>query len=147
MYKTYTIKAYKFKEISEGIGSISYYLVDELGEERVVTAKAKRGVIKKIKSVQAIHHRETPLVNALANSSVNDTIVVDFSSFNRKFPRVSNGSQFRKTAKAVVNDFDNSRAATTMDSLSIDKIRLLQLFIIACLCLMVIMAISNLWLH
>ncbi|RUM71695.1 MAG: hypothetical protein DSZ09_02610, partial [Sulfurovum sp.] len=88
MYKTYTIKAYKFKEISKGTGSISYYLIDELGEERVVTAKAKRGIIKKIKSVQAIHHRETPLVKALANSSVNDTIVVDFSSFNRKFPRV-----------------------------------------------------------
>jgi len=145
MYKTYTIKAYKFKEISKGIGSISYYLIDELGEERVVTAKAKRGVIKKFKSVRAIHHRETPLVNALANSSVNDTIVVDFSSFNRKFPRVSNGSQFRKTAKVVLNEFDNSHAISTLNSLSIDKIRLLQLFIIACLGLLAILALSNLW--
>ncbi len=147
MYKTYTIKAYKFKEISRGVGSISYYLVDELGEKRVVTAKAKRGIIKKIKSVKAIHHRETPLVEALANSSVNDTIVVDFSSFNRKFPRVSNGSQFRKTAKSTLADFDNSHAITTLDSLAIDKIRLLQLFIIACLCVIVIMAVSNLWMY
>jgi len=142
MYKTYTIKAYKFKEISKGTGSISYYLIDELGEERVVTAKAKRGIIKKIKSVQAIHHRETPLVKALANSSVNDT-----TSFNRKFPRVSNGSQFRKTAKVVLSDFDNSHAISTMDSLSIDKFRLMQLFVIACLCLMAILALSNLWLQ
>ncbi len=145
MYKTYTIKAYKFKEISRGVGSISYYLVDELGEERIVTAKAKRGIIKKIKSVQAIHHRETPLVDALVHSSVNDTIVVDFSSFNREFPRVSNGSQFRETAKTVVNEFDNSHAISTMESLAIDKIRLLQLFIISCLCLVVILAVSNLW--
>jgi len=147
MYKTYTIKAYKFKEISKGIGSISYYLIDELGEERIVTAKAKRGIIKKIKSIQAIHHRETPLVEALANSSVNDTIVVDFSSFNRKFPRVSNGSQFRKTAKVMLDDFDNSHAISTMNLLTVNKFRLMQLFIIACLCLMVILALSNIWLN
>ena len=147
MYKTYTIKAYKFKEISRGIGSISYFLVDELGEERVVTAKAKRGVIKNIKSIKAIHHRETPLVKALANSSINHTIVVDFSSFNREFPRVSNGSQFRKVAKSTISDFDKNYAATAANSLVIDKFRLLQLFIIATLCLLVLIALSNLWIH
>lgn len=147
MYKTYTIKAFKFKEISKGIGSISYYLIDELGEERVVTAKAKRGLVKKIKSIKAIHYRETPLVNALASSAINDTIVVDFSTFNRKFPRVSNGSQFRKIAKSTANDFERLHSVSALNSFAIDKFRLLQLFVVACLCLLVIMALSNLWME
>lgn len=145
MYKTYTIKDYKFKEISSGNGSISYYLVDELGEERVVTAKAKRGLIKKIKSVQAIYHRETPLVNALANSAVNDTIVIDFSDFNREHPRVSTGSQFRKVSKSTVTDFNNAQAISILEAFNVDKFRLVQLFVIACLCLMAVLALSNLW--
>ncbi len=144
MYKTYTIKSFNFKEISKGKGSLSYYLVDERGDERIVMAKAKRGLIKKIKSIEPIHHRETPLVKALANSSVNDTIVVDFSEFNRKYPRVSTGSQFRKSSAITLHDFNNTQAISTLDSLGVDKFRLLQLFIIACLCLMVILAIMNL---
>lgn len=145
MYKTYTIKAYKFKEISKGKGSLSYYLVDERGEERVVTAKAERGLIKKIKSIQAIHHRETPLVNALAQSEVKDTVVIDFSEFNRKYPRVSTGSQFRKQSKQTLNDFENTQVINNVDLLRVDKFRLLQLFVVACLCFMVLMAIVNLW--
>lgn len=144
MYKTYTIKAYKFKEISSGKGLISYYLVDELGEERVVTAKAKRGLIRKIKSVEAIHYRETPLVHALSKSEVNDTIVIDFSDFNRKHPRVNTGSQFRKTAKHSMVEIGTAHAMSGVHNLYIDKFRLFQLFIISCLCIMVLLAISNL---
>jgi len=136
MYKTYTIKAYKFKELSKGSGSISYYLVDDNGEERVVKAKAKRGLFKKIKSVQAIYHRETPLVEALANAAVKDTIDIDFSTFNNEFPRVENGSYLNKTAKLVLDEFEDAQAISTQDSLKIDKFRLFQLFVIACLCLL-----------
>jgi len=139
MYKSYTITAFKFKEISAGRGTISYYLVDELGEKRTVTAKAKSGFIKKIKSIEAIHHRETPLVQALANASINDTIAIDFSDFNRKFPRIHVNSQSERLARGTMKTNNNGHAISTIDSLNFDAFRLLQLFIIASVCLMVIM--------
>lgn len=139
MYKSYTITAFKFKEISAGRGTISYFLVDELGEKRTVTAKAKCGFIKKIKSVEAIHHRETPLVQALANAAINDTIAIDFSEFNRNFLRIHVNSQSERLARGTMKTINSGQAISSMDTLNIDALRLLQLFSIASVCLMVIM--------
>lgn len=131
MYKSYTITAFKFKEISGGKGTITYFLVDELGEKRTVTAKAKCGLIKRIKSVEAIHHRETPLVEALADASINDTIVIDFSSFNRKFPRLHVNSQIERQSRGTIKPNNSGHEITSIDALNIDAFRLLQLFLIS----------------
>lgn len=139
MYKSYTIKAFKFKEIASGKGTISYFLVDELGEKRTVTAKAKCGFIKRIKSVEAIHHRETPLIEALANASINDTIVIDFSEFNRQFPRVHANSKKERLARGTIKTVNNGHSITSLDALNIDTFRLLQLFLISSVCFVVIL--------
>lgn len=139
MYKSYTIKASKFKEISNGRGTISYFLVDELGEKRTVTAKAKCGFIKRIKSIEAIHHRETPLVEALASASVNDTIVIDFSDFNKKYPRLHSNSSAERMARGTLKTLNSGQNISSLDALNIDIFRLLQLFLIASLIFMVIM--------
>ena len=132
MYKSYTVKAFKFKEISCGKGTISYRLVDELGDERIVTARAKCGLIKKIKSVEAIYHRETPLVEALANASINDVISIDFSDFNREYPRVHVNSKQEKMARGTVKDINNAQPVVSLDALNIDAFRLMQLLAISC---------------
>lgn len=136
MYKSYTIKACKFKEISEGRGTISYLLVDEKGERRTVIAKAKCGFIKQIKLVEAIHHRETPLVEALANASINDTISIDFSDFNRKYPRVHAKSQTERLARGTMK---NGHTISKMDLFNVNAYRILQLFGIAGAVLLVVM--------
>ena len=87
MQKTFLIKACSFKEISEGKGALEYLLLDENGNERKVTATAQQGRIKALKNIKAIYKRERPLVKALAKASVDDTVYIDFSKFNKKNPR------------------------------------------------------------
>lgn len=103
MRKIFIIKNSNFKEISKDKGAIDFLLVDETGEKRTVSAVAKLNRNKRIIAVNAIHKRETPLVEALAKASVKDTIEVDFTGFNNTHPRVvraplvrSSGS-FQKT--------------------------------------------------
>lgn len=91
MHKSFTVKESKFKKISSRKGAIDFYLVDEYGEKRTVSAIAKLGRNKKIASVEAVFKREKPLVDALAKSSLNDKIEVDFTGFNKSHPRVTNG--------------------------------------------------------
>ncbi len=88
MRKIFTIKNSNFKEISKDKGAIDFLLVDDTGEKRTVSAIAKLGRNKRIISVNAIHKRETPLVEALAKAAVKDTIEVDFTGFNNAHPRV-----------------------------------------------------------
>ena len=128
MLKIYTIKGYTCKEVSPGRGAIQYQLVDDLGQERTVTAIAKLGVIKKIKSVHPIHFRETPLVKALSEASINDEISVDFSDFNKHNPRVSS-DRHKAKEKRLLDQISNAQAISTLDSFSLDPFRVLLLFI------------------
>jgi len=128
MLKIYTIKGYTCKEVSPGRGAIQYHLVDDLGQERTVTAIAKLGLIRKIKSVQPIHFRETPLVDALSKAKINDEISVDFSSFNKHNPRI-NSDRHKASEKRVFDQISNAQAITTLDSFSWDPFRILALFI------------------
>jgi len=89
----FTLKDKQFKEISKGKGVLSFHLVDELGRDRIVKAQAKLNWFKKIHSVRPMYHRETPLVNALVKTKLNETIQVDFTEYNKKFPRGSVHSQ------------------------------------------------------
>ena len=122
MFKTFTIKEYRFKEVSKKRGSIDYLLVDELGVERTVTAVAKLGWNNKIKSAHAIYQREIPLVEALFKASVKDTIEIDFTGYNKKHPRVRNRAKLDAKSLAYPSSHNNS--------FSIDKFRLFQLVIV-----------------
>ena len=77
--------------MSKGKGAIDFFLVDDIGEKRTVSAMAVLGRKNKIKTIHAIHKRETPLVEALAKSHINDAIEVDFTGFNKAHPRILNG--------------------------------------------------------
>ena len=87
MQINYNIKKYECIENSKGVGLIVFELIDEMGKKRIVSTKAKLGFSRKLKAIQAFHHRETPLVEALASSSPNAPVLVDFSTYNKKHKR------------------------------------------------------------
>lgn len=95
MKKTFLIQERTFKEISEGKGHLEYKLIDENGDARVVTATARNGKIRALSHIKAVYKREAPLVEALMKASVNDTVYVDFTKYNRKNPRPNSVSNSR----------------------------------------------------
>lgn len=133
MIKTYKLKEYQCKEISPGKGSISYLLIDELGQERVVTAMATLGIIKKIKAVEPIYHRETPLVEALSKASINDQFDVDFSHFNQLNPRPSASSKNQRINRQFFRDINNASdlKRSSFTDFSVSPIRILKLMAVA----------------
>lgn len=140
MVKIFTIKDYKFKEMSQGKAAIDYLLVDEQGTKRTVTAVAKLGWNNKIRSIKPVFKREAPLVVALASRAVNDQVVVDFSGFNKTHPRV-----IESRTRAINGDFvktSSNQYSTVIPGVS--KFRLFQLFLISIFCLSLIMLIKNL---
>jgi len=141
MVKTFTIKEYKFKQVSQSKGAIEYLLEDEFGEQRTVTAIAKIGWNKKISSVKPVFKRETPLVQALANRAVDDQIVVDFSGFNKNHPRVN-----MNRTHAINRDFSktkNPHYHSNNDSVIIDKYRLAQLLLMGFFGLLVLILLKS----
>lgn len=125
----YTLKGYKFKEISKAKGSIEYQLTDELGNERLVTAMAKLNWRGQIHRVRPIYHRESPLIQALANTALEDTLVVDFSEFNKKHPRGSMRKQKVSVPSFKVKGLDK-QPITDISSIFENKSRLLNLFVL-----------------
>ncbi len=126
MIKNYTIKETRFKEISTSKGSLRYVLEDERGERRTVMAIAKLGLTKKIKSVQPIHNREMPLVEALSKASLNDSISIDFLAFNKYTPRISSSASQANAVK-LLNKAGATRYSSRLSGFSVDSSRLLQL--------------------
>ncbi len=126
----YTVTGYSFKEISRGIGSIEYQLKDEFGNERTVTAMAKLNLLKKVSSVRPIYHRELPLIIALAQTKLNESVIIDFSEFNKVNPRGSN----RKPPVSIPSVRVKIRQDTGIQGLSSfadNKLRLFQLMSLA----------------
>lgn len=120
----YCLKQQKFKEVSSGKGVVEYLLVDEFGNERKVSAMAKLNWRKQLSTVKPIHHRELPLVEALAKASINETIEVDFTEFNKKFTRGS----IRKQKISVPNvKVSQKHVISDMGSVADNKGRLMQL--------------------
>ncbi len=144
MYKAYTIKSYKCKQVAPGKGYIKYLLEDEMGNQRAVSAMATLGRIRKIKSVKPIHFRETPLIEALVNAEINDTIVVDFSDFNNQHPRVASYRK-RTLDTSIYKELGENYNSTVMETFTFDPYRLLQLFIIAVISLSVLMGLKSLF--
>jgi len=124
MQKTYLIKARNFKEIANGKGALEYLLLDENGIERKVTATAEQGHFRAFKNIKAIYKRELPLIKALAEASVNDSVYVDFSKFNARNPRQKIDKNSIKPQYIGTTDFYDTQ------ELLIDKTRLVKLFFI-----------------
>ncbi len=91
MVKTFTIQDILFNKISRSLfktrGTLEFFVIDELGNERKVIAMATLNFQNKIKQVRALYQREIPLVAALKHADVNQTITIDFSEFNKTFVR------------------------------------------------------------
>ena len=122
----YALKKHKFKEVSEGKGIIEYLLVDEHGNERRVSAMANVGWGNRVSSVHPIHQREAPLINALAKTPLNETVEINFSEFNKKYPRGSARSKKMSIKKTRVSSKD-ARYITEIRSIINHKLRFLQL--------------------
>jgi len=132
----YRLKQQKFKEVSSGKGVVEYFLVDEYGNERSVSAMAKLNWRKQLSSIKPIHHRELPLVEALAKASINETIEVDFTDFNIKFKRGSIRKQKISVPKVKVS---NKNHITDMSSVIDNKGRLMQLLAYSLVAFVVLM--------
>ncbi len=127
MYKSYTIKAYKCTQVAPKKGHIKYLLEDDQGNQRTVSAMATLGIIKKIKSIRPINFRETPLIEILANSKVNEIIEIDFSDFNNRYPRVASNKK-SNVGSDIYKELSENYSGVKV---SFDPLRVLQLFIIA----------------
>ncbi len=133
----YCLKQQKFKEVSSDKGVVEYFLVDEFGNERTVSAMAKLNWRKQLSTVKPIHHRELPLVEALAKASINETIEVDFTEYNKKFTRGS----IRKQKISVPSVSIRSTRLSGIDSfasLADNKRRLFKLMLASIVCIGVI---------
>lgn len=129
----YTVTGYNFTEISRGKGSIEYQLTDGFGNERTVTAMAKLNLFKKVSRVRPIYHREFPLIQALAHTKLNQSVIVDFSEYNKKYPRGS----MRKQKISVPSVNVGSSSFGTIDSFSSltdNKLRLFKLILVPTTC-------------
>ena len=130
----YTVTGYNFKEISSRKGSIEYQLMDAFGNERTVTAMAKLNFFQKVSSVRPIYHRELPLIQALARTKLNDSVVVDFSEFNKDNPRGSMRKSKVSTPSVRVkhtNGDARNNHIYGLGSIIDNKLRLFQLMIIS----------------
>jgi len=126
----YALKEQKFKEISKGKGAVEYHLIDEHGNHRTVTAMANLNWRNQISSVKPIHHREQPLIEALAKTSLNETVEVDFSAFNKKYPRGSMRAK-KMSVKNIKVSSKDTQAISSVSSLTDHKGRLMQLVAIS----------------
>jgi len=126
MLKTYTILELDCKQISVRKGAMKYLLVDELGNKRNVSAIAKLGIDKKIRSLQAIQFREKPLIEALSNAQLNDTFDVDFTHFNEQNPRVTSDRN-RAAEEKQLNDLNDAQSLSFVNSFIENKILLVQI--------------------
>lgn len=134
MVKIFTIKDHKLKKMSQGKAAIDYYLVDEQGIKRTVTAVAKLGWNNKIRSIKPVFKREAPLVAALASRTVNDQVVVDFAGHNKKHPRI-----IESRTRAINGGFVKATSSNhTKPIPEINKLRIFQLFLISIFCLFLI---------
>ncbi len=126
----YFVTGYNFTEISSRKGSIEYQLTDDFGNERTVTAMAKLNLFNKVSSIKPIYHRELPLVRALANTKLNESVIVDFSEFNKQHPRGS----MRKQKISVPSVSVKSSYRGSIDSfasLADNKLRFMKLMMIS----------------
>ena len=126
----YALKEQKFKEISKGKGAVEYHLIDEYGNHRTVTAMANLNWRNQVSSVKPIHHRELPLVVALAKISLNETIEVDFAEFNKKYPRGSIRAK-KMSVKNIKVSSKDTQCISSVGSLADHKGRLVQLVAIS----------------
>ncbi len=135
MQVNYTVKNYQFRETAKGKGIVKYYLVDDQGKERVVSAIAQLGLTKKIKSVHAIHHRESPLIDVLSKADLNEKIQVDFTDYNNKYPRATdNPKKISARSTKIVDPYDAS-LIKDLSSLKNHKLRLIKLIALSVLVL------------
>lgn len=107
MKKTFTVTDILFNEISRKKGTIEYYLIDEMGDERKVTAMAQLGYGKKIKTVKALFQREIPLVEALETKEIDQIFTLDFTQFN-KDQRLNKKASKCFTQKAYAQNFGSA---------------------------------------
>lgn len=124
---SYCLKQQTFKEVSSGKGVVEYFLIDEYGNQRRVSAMAKLNWRKQLSTVKPIHHRELPLIQALAKAQINETIEVDFTEFNKKYKRGSIRTQRISVPKVKVK-VSHKNQITDVGSMVNNKGRLMQLF-------------------
>lgn len=126
MILKYKVKSYQVKETTKERGIVHYVLVGEQGKEREVSAIAVLGK-KGVKSVHAIHKREQPLIDILSKASINEIIEVDFTSYNKQYPRDFKGPTTVVARTTKVADPYQDSLITDFNSIKEKKFRILKL--------------------
>lgn len=107
MNKSYIFQKKVTREDANNKTFIDYYLKDEKGNERIVSAVAKFGFRNKLKSTQAVFFREAPLVRELAKASKLQKVDVCYSKYNKK-PVVTLASAKNATTSNMMYRPDNN---------------------------------------
>ena len=126
MKKIYTLVNVECNSITNRTGSIKYFITDDAGNKRVVRAKVKLGLAKRIKSVEPIFHRETPLVEVLSKTPLNRKFKVDFTAFNQLNPRPESSSAAQRINSQQLTSFQESYNKD-FTHLSLSPVKMLKL--------------------
>ena len=143
MQITYTLKDFQMKETSKGRAIMTYHLVDKDGNNRIVSAIAKLGFRNKIASIHPLHHREMPLLDILKKTSINETLEVDFTAYNKANPRASGQNQKMSVKNTSVSYQERKHLIKDKDSLLENKFRILQLVGLAVIVLTAIFSVMD----
>ncbi len=139
---TYTLKDYQLRETSKGRGVVTYHLVDKDGKNRKVSAIVKLGFRGKITAIHPLHKRESPLIDILKQTEINETIVVDFTEYNMKHPRNTNQPVAVAARNTSVSYEQKDLLINDMESITRKKGRLLQMLGLGLLVFMAIMSVK-----
>lgn len=118
MNKTYTFQKKLLREDLNDRTLLDYYLTDDDGNQRVVSAVAKLGYKNKVKSIVALYHREAPLVDVLKSVKQYQKIEVSFSKSGKK-PRFSIVPADMELASSMMLQSENSELSYDQESSSI----------------------------
>jgi len=118
MNKIYTFQKKQLREDLNNRMLLDYYLLDDSGNQRVVTCVAKLGHKNKLKSVEALYHREAPLVKTLQGIKQYQKIEVSFTEHGNK-PHFSIVPADLELASSMMLQSNNSDFSEDQESNSI----------------------------
>jgi len=87
MIKQFTLNKREEKKISDTEGTMSFFITDENGNDRVVTGTTFLNENQVAQGISSKNKRELPLIESLFRLDIGEVINVEFESFNKVYYR------------------------------------------------------------
>jgi len=87
MIKQFTLNKREEKKISDTEGTMSFYITDENGNDRVVTGTTYLNENQVAQGISSKNKRELPLIESLFRLEIGEVIEVEFEPYNKVYYR------------------------------------------------------------